>query len=238
MKYFLLPIFIIAGLFCRGQEKILMQDPHAVIRDLPDFHSLVIRGPFKVYYSASPQHAVAVSASSTDARDNIVTKVSGSVLNISLESNGMKWWGRNHEFKIYVSSPTLKRISATGAVDVVLVDLLKTDALELDFTGASDLIGNIQCNSLNLICTGASDIEMNGKANSITARLTGASSLKGAAFTVKSADLTATGASNIKIGVKEHIKANATGASNITYYGDPKHLENSATGASSVKKGN
>jgi hypothetical protein len=221
----------------RGQEKMLMKDPNAAIRDLSDFHSVVIRGPFKVYYSNSKDHAVAVSASSTDARDRIVTKVSGSVLNISLESGMIKWWGKNQEFKIYVSSPSLKRISASGAVDIVLVDILKGDDLELEFTGASDLIGKIECNTLNLTCTGASDVEMNGKAMSINARLTGASSMKAAAFTVKQAELTATGASNIKIGVTDHIKANATGASNITYYGDPKHLENTATGASSVKKG-
>ncbi|MFN6374991.1 MAG: head GIN domain-containing protein [Chitinophagia bacterium] len=238
MKYFLLPVFIIAGLLSRSQDKILLQDPNAVIRDISNFNSLIIRGPFKVYYSSSSENRVAVSANTTDARDNIVTKVSGSVLNISLESSGIKWWGRDHEFKIYISSPTLNRISATGAVDIVLVDLLKADALELDFTGASDLVGKIQCNTLNLSCTGASDIEMNGKANSITARLTGASSLKASAFTVKSADLSATGASNIKIGITEHIKANATGASNITYFGNPKHIEHKATGASSVKKGN
>jgi hypothetical protein len=80
-------------------------------------------------------------------------------------------------------------------------------------------------------------MQINGKANTAEVRLTGASSLKAAAFTVKDATLTATGASNIKIGILEHIKANATGASNITYYGNPKHLENRATGASSVKKG-
>jgi len=214
-----------------------MKDPNAVIRDLSDFHSLVIRGPFKVYFSSSKEHAVAVSAITTDARDRIVTKVSGSVLNINLESNGINWLGKNQEFKIYISAPTLKRISASGAVDVVLVDILKGDDLELEFTGASDLVGKIECNTMNLTCTGASDIEMNGKSVSLNARLTGASNLKAAAFSVKQAELSATGASNIKIGVTEHIKANATGASNITYYGDPKHLENRATGASSVKKG-
>lgn len=238
LKYFLLPVFLIAGLFMKGQDKVLMKDPHAVIRDLPDFQSLVIRGPFKVYYSSGNDHVVAVSASSPEARNNIVAKVSGSVLNISLENSGFKWWGKNQEFKVYISSPGLNRIAATGAVDVVLVDLLKADALELDFTGASDLAGKIDCNVLSLTATGASDLELNGKANIITARLTGASSMKAAAFTVKDATLTATGASNIKIGVTDHIKANATGASNITYYGNPQHLENTATGASSVKKGN
>jgi hypothetical protein len=237
LKYFLLPVFLIAGFFAKSQDKILMKDPHAVIRDLPDFHSLVVRGPFKVYYSSSVDHAVAISASTAEARNNIVANVSGSVLNISLENSGFKWWGKSPEFKIYISSPTLRRISATGAVDVVLVDVLKSDALELDFTGASDLAGKIECNTLNLNCTGASDMQLNGKANTAEIRLTGASSLKAAAFTVKDATLTATGASNIKIGISEHIKANATGASNITYYGNPKHLENRATGASSVKKG-
>lgn len=237
LKYFLLPIFFLLSIVSRGQEKLLMKDPSAVLRDLSDFQSLVIRGPFKVYYSNSKEHAVAVSANTSDARDRIITKVSGSVLNISLESSGINWWGKNHEFKIYLSSPSLKRISASGAVDVVLVDMLKADDLELEFTGASDLVGRIECNTMNLTCTGASDVEMNGKAVNINARLTGASNMKASAFTVKQADLTATGASNIKIGVTEHIKANATGASNITYFGDPKHIENRATGASSVKKG-
>jgi hypothetical protein len=55
---------------------------------------------------------------------------------------------------------------------------------------------------------------------------------------VGDAELKATGASTIKLGVSGALGANATGASSITYYGSPKSLSTKATGASSVKKGN
>ncbi len=221
-----------------AQDKVIMNDKNVVLRDLGEFKGISIKGPFKVYYSQSAKHAVGVSASTESARDKIITRVSAGILNIELDGTSMSWWGKNPEFKLYISSPEVKSINASGAVDFLITDLIKSEELTVRFTGASDFSGKLECGSLNLNFTGASDVEIMGSADKVVADLTGASKLSGASFKVIDAELKATGASTIKLGVSGALGANATGASSITYYGSPKSLSTRASGASSVKKGN
>ncbi len=238
LKYFLLPVFFIAGLLGRAQEQLLMNDPNAVLRDLGTFNSVHVSGPFHVYYSSGNQSTLAISASSTEARDRIKTYVSNGELHIELESSGLSWITKNNKFKIYLSAPTLKSIEASGAVDFILVDILTGDDVKLKFTGASDLVGKINCKQLRADFSGASDLELNGKSNVLVAKFSGASSMKSAAFQTENAELHATGASTIKVGVASKIKGVASGASTIVYYGSPSTKDNNASGASSIKMGN
>jgi len=239
--FFMKPLFfVLVSLiyFNAAAQTVIMNDKNVVLRDLGEFKGINIKGPFKVYYSQSAKHAVGVSASTESARDKITTRVSAGILNIELDGASMSWWGKNPEFKVYISSPEIKSIHASGAVNFLITDLIKSEELTLKFTGASDFYGKLDCGSLTLSFTGASDIEIVGSADRVVADLTGASKLSGASFKVGDAELKATGASTIKLGVSGALGANATGASSITYYGSPKSLSTKATGASSVKKGN
>lgn len=238
LKYFLLPVFFIAGLLGRAQDRLLMNDPNAVLRDIGKFNSVHVNGPFKVYFSEGKQSSLAISASSTEARDKINTYVSNGELHIELETSTLRWITKSHNFKIYISAPTLKTIHASGAVNFILVDILNGEDIKLKFTGASDMVGKIECDELNADFSGASDLELNGKAKSLVAKFSGASSMKSAAFLSNDADLHASGASTIKVGVSSAIKAVASGASTIIYYGSPSTKDNNASGASSIKKGN
>lgn len=238
LKYFLLPVFFIAGLLGRAQDRLLMNDPNAVLRDIGKFNSVHVNGPFKVFFSDGKQSSLAISASSTEARDKINTYVSNGELHIELETSTLRWITKNDNFKIYISAPTLKSIHASGAVNFVLVDILNGEDIKLKFTGASDMVGKIECDELNADFSGASDLELNGKAKSLVAKFSGASSMKSAAFLSNDANLHASGASTIKVGVSTSIKAVASGASTIIYYGSPSTKDNNASGASSIKKGN
>lgn len=238
LKYFLLPVFFIASLLGKSQDKLLMNDPNAVLRDVGKFDAVHVNGPFKVYFSEDKHTSLAISANSTDARDNIKTYVSNGELHIELETSAWKWITKNHSFKVYISAPTITFINASGAVNFILVDILKGEEIKLKFTGASDLIGKIECNELFADFSGASDLELNGKSKTLVAKFTGASSMKSAAFLTTEADLRASGASAIKVGVSSKIKAVASGASSIVYFGSPSMKDNNASGASTIKKGN
>jgi hypothetical protein len=238
MKLVLYVIVLLFPFFAIAQEMVVMNDKNVVLRDLDEFSGIHIKGPFKVYYSQGSKYAVGVSASTEGARDKIVTRVSAGILHVELEGTNFGWWGKNPEFKVYVSSPEIKNIQASGAVNFLVTDMIKADALNMRFTGASDFSGKLQCKSVILSFTGASDVEVMGTSEKLVAELTGASKFSGAAFKVIDAELKATGASSIKISVTGTLGAIATGASNIVYYGSPKSLSTKASGASSVKKGN
>ena len=238
MRLVLYVIVSLLPFFSTSQDKVVMNDKNVVLRDLDEFSGINIKGPFKVYYSQGSKYAVGVSASTEAARDKIVTRVSAGILHVELEGTNIGWWGKNPEFKVYVSSPEIKNIQASGAVNFLVTDMIKADELNMRFTGASDFSGKLQCKSVILSFTGASDVEVMGNSEKLVADLTGASKLSGAAFKVVDAELKATGASTIKISVSGALGAIASGASTIVYYGSPRSISTKATGASSVKKGN
>lgn len=231
-------IFVLFLLLCSfatsAQEKVVFNDEHVVLRDVPAFQSVVVRGPFKVYYSTDPETQVAVSAKDVDSRDRITTKVNNGTLYVSLDDNGIKWWGVNKEFKVYITAPKLSGLTATGAVNIIVVDVLKSGNFNLNLSGASDFTGKVECSELKANLSGASDTKISGSADKIGVVCTGASGFKGGDFKVDDADLVATGASSIKLTIRKSMQARASGASSIQFYGNPQK-NNYASGASSIK---
>ncbi|MFM8588390.1 MAG: head GIN domain-containing protein [Bacteroidota bacterium] len=233
-------LFTLLGLIFFGllqaQDKLIINDPMAVKRDIGRFSKIEIHGPFKVYYSVSDTYTVAISANSESARNRIRVKNNGGVLMFDLESSYRNWISGDGKFKLYISAPTIDEIFASGAVNFLVTDLLKSDDLLIKFTGASDFLGKLDCNQVKLQFTGASDVELTGRAAYVEAVLTGASKLKASTFKIETADIKVSGASNSTIYVSNKLHAVATGASNIHYYGNPAQVEMSATGASKVKR--
>lgn len=236
MKKLLLLLNLILVTFLNAQEKLIINDPMAVIRDMGQFEKVEIHGPFKVYYSVSDRYTVAVSANSESARDRIRVKNNGGVLTFDLESSYRNWMSGDGKFKLYISAPSITEISASGAVNFLVTDLLKSDDLKIRFTGASDFLGKLDCKHLNIQFTGASDIELTGRSTDVEAVLTGASKLKASTFKIENADVKVSGASNSTIFVSNKLHAVATGASNIQYYGNPKQVDVNSSGASRVKR--
>jgi hypothetical protein len=234
MKNILTLLLIITSFVPFAQEKVIFNDEHVVLRDVPDFHSVVVRGPFKVYYSSDPKIQVAVSAKDIDTRDRITSKVSNGTLYIGLEDNGIKWWIGNREFKVYITAPSINALNASGAVNIIVVDILKSNNLSLNLSGASDFSGKIDCTDFKANLSGASDSKISGEAEKISLVCTGASSFKASELHVNEADLVATGASNIKLTIRNSMKARASGASSIQFYGNPQK-NNYASGASTIK---
>ena len=219
-----------------AQEKVVINDENIVLRDVGSFSSVVVRGPFKVYYSTDQESQVAVSANTTAARDHITTKVSGGTLYVSLDDRAVSsWWSGNKELRIYLTAPKLYGLTASGAVNFVVVDVLNADLLNLNFSGASDFNGKVICDELKANLSGASDTKISGSAQTISLDCSGASSFKGLGLVVIQAGLDASGASSIKINVKESLTAKASGASSIQYRGNPKIFGQRASGASSIE---
>ena len=72
MKKLVFLITLLFGLYTQAQEKVIINDPLAVVRDMGSFDGIEISGPFKVYYSVGSSYSVAISANSASARDRIV----------------------------------------------------------------------------------------------------------------------------------------------------------------------
>ncbi|MFN5422777.1 MAG: head GIN domain-containing protein [bacterium] len=236
MKYTLLISFLFSCVFLSAQSTKQVNDPNAEQRELGSFSSILIKGPFTVFYSKGTACTVAVSAGSQDMRDKIETKIFGSQLSVKFSDRGIDGIFKNQKLRLYVSAPNLSGIECAGAVDFVIVDVLNSDDLLLNFSGSSDIKGKIEATRLKANFSGASDLDISGSVKHANIVLSGAGDCDALELKANEADVKASGASTIRIHALESLKAVASGASKIIYSGDPSKVDRSSSGASSVRK--
>ena len=235
MKSLLLFFISITSLTSFGQKQLVVHDSQAVERPVEKFHSLSVIGLFTVYFSQSDDFKLAISTSHNGNEDQIKTTVVDGVLRVSRKEKIV--WGINssdRSIKVYVSAPFLNDISASGASNINIIGSLRSEALRLTLSGASDFRGTIEAGSIQVDQSGASDIKMEGNVHAITLKTSGASDFNGFSLVTDDALLSASGASKIQLTVQKSIKATASGASDIEYRGNPEKVGRSSSGASNI----
>ena len=222
---------------CAGaQDNSIIEDKNVVIRQVGNFNEIQVRGPFTVHFSDGKNCDLAVSASDKSTRDMIVTNVANGQLQISLGEKSWRGWQSNLKLKVYISAPNIKKITASGASDFIVHDILKSSNLDLVFSGASDFKGKIEAQSLSVNFSGASDLAISGSVGDAKIKVSGASDFKGFSLNADNVEAISSGASSIQITALKSIKAVASGASDIEYKGNPGSLSKSSSGASSIVK--
>lgn len=124
-------------------------------------------------------------------------------------------------------------VSGAGNVDVAT---LNAGDLKMDLSGAANVrIDSVNSQAQNFDLSGASntDIKSTSSSQKLRVSASGASNFRGKKLTAKYADLEASGASHVEATVTETLNANASGASSVDYYGNPK-AKTDSSGASHV----
>ena len=221
---------------CTQETKNLIFDENAQVRKLGKFTGIDVSGAIDLYIAQGKEDAVAVSAGNNEQVNYIKTEVKNEVLHIYFASKGLNWrkWTQG-KIKAYVTVSDLKRVEASGACNVKTTNTIKSDALEIELSGASDLNGSIDVGSLVIRLSGASVLSLNGKSASTNINCSGASAVKSYDLITDNAKIIASGASSVRIQVAKELTANASGASSISYKGNCTQKEIISSGASSIK---
>ena len=217
-------------------EKNLVFDANAQIRSVSSFNSIEVAGAINLFLSQGTSEAVAVSAGDSALISRIKTSVRDNVLYIEFDGKGLSWknWS-NNKIKAYLTFSSLKRIEASGACNIKMIDQLKSNDLKIELSGASDLTGDIAVENLSVTLSGASDCILKGMAEKASINANGASSAKAYDLKINYAKIDASGASSIRITVNKELNARASGASSISYKGEGLIKDLSSSGAASVK---
>jgi hypothetical protein len=127
--------------------------------------------------------------------------------------------------------------SGAGNADFATLNIAQ---LKVDLSGAGNArIGSVNSQEQDYDLSGASNVEIKSASNTqkLDVGASGASNFRAKNLTAKQADLGASGASHIEARVTEILRANASGASSVDYYGNPK-AKTDASGASHVNAHN
>ncbi len=155
---------------------------------------------------------------------------------IEVESPAIDNSNMGSYIEIYTND--IQNLSIHGSNYTEMKSEFHASQMNITLGGSSDLKGNITADHLNITATGSSDIELIGGAGSVNAVVAGSSDLHLLDFPVSKMNVTATGASDAYVDVKEELTVVASGASDVLYKTEPIKINATVSGASEVKKYN
>lgn len=127
-----------------------------------------------------------------------------------------------------------ENISPSSAINI---KISMPDLIDLDLSGASTgTITAVKTDALEVELSGASKIKLDGEVKSFTARASGASNLDAENLRAENAEADSSGASTVAVTAANEANLSASGASTVIYTGEPKNLKQNSSGASSIKK--
>lgn len=141
----------------------------------------------------------------------------------------------DYDLTVYITVVSLKEINCSGASSIKTEGDLNLESLNLEISGASDIQLGVQLSKLKINSSGASDIDLTGAVDDLEITNSGACDIRAEDLVVQNANINCSGASVVKINVKNDLKIEASGASEVEIKGEPSHVTQRITGASEVK---
>ena len=235
MKKFATVIPVIAGLLMitlfssfiiKGNGNVVSEK-----RNVSEFTAIDVSHGFDVIITQGDACTVEVEADE-NLQEVIVTKVKNGVLHAYAKESIRK----ATKMTIYISFKELEMLEASGAVDLETAGVVTGRKLEVRCSGASDLELFVEYEDIRIDVSGASDLDIEGSAHYLNADVSGASDIDAFQLDAAKVIVDASGASNIKVHALKSIEAEASGASDIKYKGNPEILGISTSGAGDVRK--
>lgn len=180
-------------------------------RNIVGFKKINAANAIDVTVSVTNGYSIIVKADD-DVIANVITRLDGDTLVLSLKDN------TNSKSKISVSvtMPALDGLDLTGAAAAAVTGV-KTDVLSVNATGAAKA-------------------KIDGEVKTLKIKAVGASSVDAENLKSENANVESVGASNITVAVAGELTAAASGASHVTYVGEPKALKQDASDVSTISK--
>lgn len=180
-------------------------------RNIEDFKGVKVSGILSVEVTQSEKTSVVV-----EADDNIAQTIRTEVRNGVLSVWSDKKFKSENKVTVRVSSPSIESLETSGIA-------------QINFESA-----NVE--SLDLDSSGASNISVSGTAKSARLNMSGASNIQALKLNTESVRVNGSGASSAEISVSESINAHLSGASDLSYKGNPSEIEKHVSGGADLTK--
>ena len=197
-----------------------------------DFTEIEIGSAFQFEIEQSSSYNISITAD-----DNVMEYVQvsqvGQTLKIGLRAG--TWFGPG-TLRASVTMPELRGLTVSGASRGDIYDFSSTEDVDITVSGASRVNGDITAGDVEFDISGASTVQLDGSANDMVAHVSGASRLNLDDFTVNNADVDLSGASSGTINLDGRLDADLSGASRLSYIGEPTMGTIDTSGASTISE--
>ena len=202
--------------------------------NVSDFNSLDISHTFEVNIIQSQTYSLVIEIDD-NFEQYLIVDDSGGTLVLGLEE-GRSY--TNVTLRAQISMPELRSLELSGASKTEFTQFASSDPFDLRVSGASEARGDIEAGDVTIKVSGASDVRLEGEGRELLLEVSGASQANLEEFTVEDATLELSGASEVTVSVDGILNVSASGASDVTYLGNPALGDIETSGASSIQGGN
>ena len=201
--------------------------------DFTGFSSVEASSAFQVTITQSTSYSVKISASER-IFDRIEVTQQGQTLKIDVKPGVFFGLFTN---KAEITMPSLGNFALSEASRGTADGFSSSNQFTAQISGASTLdLNNFNAGDINFEVTGASHLTGQGTASNLTSAVSGASTLDLTDLTVDNANIDLSGASHAIINLTGRLDAQASGASNLQYIGEPTLGTINTSGGSTVNK--
>lgn len=221
MKRIFLSLLFTAGLYGILFAQKTFNDANAEKRNVGSFHGVEVATGIRLVLIQGNTEEVAVSASTTEYRDKIVTKVENGVLRIhydyDLTINRKK---EKKELKAYVSYKNLDFLEANTGAEVEIEGILKSPSLKMKANTGAVINGDINITELDVNQHTGSVITISGESGKLEVEGSTGSIFRGTDLKTADCNATASTGAGIYITVQKELNVKANTGGYIKYKGD------------------
>lgn len=233
---FLSSTVLFAQRYIRGNHNVTK-----TTRNVGNFSEIKAGGSVNVFLTQGNKNEIVIEADE-NLHEYIITEVSGSKLMIKnkeqirdaekldvyvtfKEINALEGSGATDIVALSKIQTSRKFfLSGSGATDMLLKKGLSSNSLDLNGSGSADIeVMNVTTNNVEANMSGSVDLEIDGKAEDFTVGASGSSDVIAKELVVSAATISATGSADVSVHTTNSISVNATGSSDVYYWGNPSN---------------
>jgi len=203
-------------------------------RSVSAFKTLNLRLNADVYISTGDHAAIKL-----EGDDNLLKF-------IDVEQNGDEVTVREREgfnlvssndIKVYVTTPSLDRIEASGACNIESQNkLTSSDGLDMHLSGAGNIKLDVDAPHVSAKLSGAGNITLKGQTKDVRLDLSGAGNAHCYDLLAENTDVSISGFGSAEVYASVKLSASVSGAGNVDYKGNATDVEQHVSGAGGVHK--
>lgn len=197
-----------------------------------DFTRVEVGHAFEVEVVQSDSYSVSITTDDNLFKNLKVSK-EGETLKIG-RSRHIGWRLRSTRPRARITMPVLKGLQLSGATKGTISGFNSSEGFKLNLSGASSVTGEITAGDAEFNFSGASSVELAGAAKNAVIEASGASRMELGGFSVHDAAIKLSGASRSTVKLDGTLNAMLSGASKLSWIGNPIMGDIKTSGASTL----
>ena len=142
----------------------------------------------------------------------------------------------NDHARVYVTAPSLDKLSVSGSGDISSQGLLKNPGkMNISVSGSGNIKAQVDAPAIDVSVAGSGDISLNGRTKDFDCSISGSGDVNCAGLESENTTVKIAGSGNAHVFASVHLSASVVGSGDIYYRGNPASPEIHTTGSGTVQ---